>query len=174
MSFRSPRLWVLLGWTLPPQLLLSRNRKDFSPTQRSSSWLTTTSLWVINRDHLGVNQGRLALPFQIRISLRVHLDLHKSFQRRWWFVMSHMSYKEDKIIKTALARYFSQRVVPHVSILLDVKIGQHPHKSVSDFALWGCPSFLYTLFQRGLLRVRWYVTVYEMMSLREHARRRWL
>ena len=147
-----------------PQLLLSRNSKDFSPTQRSSSWLTTTSLWVINRDHLGVNQGRLALPFQIRISLRVHLDLHKSFQRRWWFVMSHMSYKEDKIIKTALARYFSQRVVPHVSILLDVKTGQHPHKSV--ISLCGCvlpfctrcSSAAYYVWGDMSLFVKWWVS----------------
>lgn len=64
-----------------PRLIFSQNSKDVGAARRRT-WLTSTSLGVINRDHLGVNQRRLALPFQIRISFRAHLDLHKSVRRR--------------------------------------------------------------------------------------------
>lgn len=151
----SKALWVLLLYILCPPTPLSRNSKEVSAVQKRT-WLTTTSLWVINRDHLGVNQGRLALPFQIRISLRAHLDLHKSVQRGWWFVMSHMSYMEKRNKK----RYLSKKTLSHMFLFL---IG---YKNLSVILLCGCVLSFWTCCSTAayyvwgdmLLCVKWWVS----------------
>lgn len=63
-----------------------------------------------------------------------------------------------------MARYLCKNAAPHVPILLDVKIMQHPQETVCGFTLCVFPFFLYMLFQRNLLCVRWYATVCEIAS----------
>lgn len=137
LSFGRPQLFEFYPYTYTfSKLPLSRNSKEVGAAQRRTL-LTTTSLWVINRDHLGVNQGRLALPFQIRISLRAHLDLHKSVQRRWWFVMSHMSYVEEKK-KKRKQQQWQVNTLSHVSLFYLMSGSCSIHKNLLAILLCGC------------------------------------
>lgn len=83
-----------------------------------------------------MNQGRLALPFQIRISLRAHLDLHKSVQRRWWFVMLHMSYVEGK--KKKKQQQWQSKTLSHMSLFCLMSGSCNIHKNLWAILLCGC------------------------------------